>query len=119
MRACLYTIINIVDFSFTYHHPYHCFQEGAEQEKPLFTLLPLKDGFYSVEFDSTITHLQAFFISVVALSCQKLPGSLEMGSMHEEVLNLKEPSSMNNRKLQGKAPLKYAPIPPLSPVGRV
>ncbi|KAG5042619.1 hypothetical protein HKD37_03G007047 [Glycine soja] len=94
-------------------------KEGTEKDTSLFTLLPLKDGFYSVEFDSTITHLQAFFISVVALSCQKLPGSLEMGSMHEEVLNLKEPSSMNNRKLQGKAPLKYAPIPPLSPVGRV
>ncbi|KAG5060247.1 hypothetical protein JHK87_001276 [Glycine soja] len=94
-------------------------KEGAEQEKPLFTLLPLKDGFYSVEFDSTITHLQAFFISVAALSCQKLPGSLEIGNMHEEILNLKEPSSKNNRKLQGKAPLKYAPMPPLSPVGRV
>ncbi|KAJ1420079.1 hypothetical protein SESBI_14516 [Sesbania bispinosa] len=50
-------------------------------------------------------------------SCQKLPGSLEMGIMHEEIL--KEPSSNNNSRLQGKAPVKYTPIPPLSPVGRV
>lgn len=101
-----------------YHDRFQLFvQEGAEQDTPLFTLLPLKDGFYSVEFNSTITHLQAFFISVAVLSCQKLPGSLEMGSMHEEIL--KEPNSNNNSKHQGKAPLKYAPMPPLSPVGRV
>ncbi|KAL9303223.1 hypothetical protein ACSQ67_020486 [Phaseolus vulgaris] len=91
-------------------------EEGAEQDKPVFTLLPLKDSFYSVEFDSTISHLQAFFISVAAINCQKLPGILEIDDMHEEIL--KEPSSENNSKLQ-KAPLKYAPMPPLSPVGRV
>ncbi|RDX90714.1 hypothetical protein CR513_27396, partial [Mucuna pruriens] len=101
-----------------YHDRFQLFvKEGAEQDSPLFTLLPLKDGFYSVEFDSTITHLQAFFVSVAILSCHKLPGSLEMGCMHEE--NLKEPSSKNHSKLQGKAPLRYAPMPPLSPVGRV
>ncbi|XP_027337219.1 uncharacterized protein LOC113850895 [Abrus precatorius] len=100
-----------------YHDRFQLFvQEGTEQDTPHFTLLPLKDEFYSVEFNSTISHLQAFFISVAVLSGQKLPGSMEMDSMHEEIL--KEPSS-NNSKLQGKAPLKYAPIPPLSPVGRV
>ncbi|XP_057458799.1 uncharacterized protein LOC130749457 [Lotus japonicus] len=93
-------------------------QEGDEQDTPLFTLLLLKDGFYSVEFNSAITLLQAFFISVVVLSSQKLPGYLEMGSsMHGEIL--KEPSSKNNSRVQGKAPVKYTPIPPLSPVGRV
>ncbi|KEH28988.1 hypothetical protein MtrunA17_Chr4g0008861 [Medicago truncatula] len=93
-------------------------QEGSENDAPLFTLLPLNNGFYSVEFSSTISHLQAFFISVSLLSCQKQPGSLEMSSMSEETL--KEPSSNNNsRRLHGKAPIKYTPIPPLSPVGRV
>ncbi|CAJ1949246.1 unnamed protein product [Sphenostylis stenocarpa] len=101
-----------------YHDRFQLFvQEGAEQDTPLFTLLPLKDGFYSVEFDSTITHLQAFFMSVAVLSSQKLPGAMEMDGIHEEIL--KEPSSKNNSKLHGKAPLKYAPMPPLSPVGRV
>lgn len=81
-------------------------------------MLLLKDGFYSVEFNSAITLLQAFFISVVVLSSQKLPGYLEMGSsMHGEIL--KEPGSKNNSRVQGKAPVKYTPIPPLSPVGRV
>ncbi|KAK7349921.1 hypothetical protein VNO77_07810 [Canavalia gladiata] len=101
-----------------HRHRFQLFsQEGTQQDTPHFTLLPLKDGFYSVEFNSTITHLQAFFISVAVLSCQKLPGSLEMCSLHEEIL--KEHSSKDTSKLQGKAPLKYAPIPPLSPVGRV
>ncbi|XP_061376342.1 uncharacterized protein LOC133318372 [Gastrolobium bilobum] len=102
----------------SYHDGFQLFvQEGGEQDTPHFTLLPLKDDeFYSVEFNSAISHLQAFFISVAILSCQKLPGSLEMGSMHEK--NLKESSSKNSR-LQGKAPVKYTPIPPLSPAGRV
>jgi len=108
--------IVVVDTPFTYGYDY--FQEGAENDTPHFTLLPLNNGFYSVEFSSTISHLQAFFISVSLLSCKKQPGSLEMSSMSEETL--KEPSSNNNsRRLQGKAPIKYTPIPPLSPVGRV
>ncbi|WVZ17130.1 hypothetical protein V8G54_010112 [Vigna mungo] len=101
-----------------YHDRFQLFVQGeAGQDKPLFTLLPLKDGFYSVEFDSTISHLQAFFISVAVINCQKLPGVLEIDDMHEEIL--KEPCSKNNRKLQREAHLKYAPMPPLSPVDRV
>lgn len=90
-------------------------QEGAEQNTPVFSLAPLKDGFHSVEFSSTITHLQAFFISVVLLSGQKLPNFLEMSNMN---IN-KGPSSMNKNELQEKAPINYNQIPPLSPVGRV
>ncbi|CAL5210950.1 unnamed protein product [Lathyrus oleraceus] len=93
-------------------------QEGAEQETPIFTLVPLKNGFYSIEFSSTISHLQAFFISVVLLSSRKQLGSLEIGSMREEIL--KESSSNNNSsRHHGKTPMKYTPMPPLSPVGRV
>ncbi|OIW07517.1 hypothetical protein TanjilG_14463 [Lupinus angustifolius] len=77
-------------------------EEGADHNTPLFSLAPSTDGFYSVEFSSTITHLQAFFISVVLLSSQKLP-----------------PSTMNKNELQEKASINYNPIPPLSPVGRV
>ncbi|KAE9618118.1 hypothetical protein Lal_00041878 [Lupinus albus] len=76
-------------------------EEGAEHNTPLFSLAPSTDGFYSVEFSSTISHLQAFFISVVLLSSQKLP------------------STMNKNELPEKASINYNPIPPLSPVGRV
>ncbi|XP_028751996.1 uncharacterized protein LOC114711731 [Neltuma alba] len=90
-------------------------QEGAEQNRPLFTLMPLKDGFFSVEFSSSITHLQAFFISVSLLSCQK-EIALEINKTHEASKQL---SSKNNDGLQQKEHIKYTPIPPLSPVGRV
>ncbi|OIW18910.1 hypothetical protein TanjilG_25353 [Lupinus angustifolius] len=109
---------NIPKSSKPYHDPFQLFvQEGAQRDTPFFTLSPLKDGFYSIEFNSTISHLQAFFISVVVLSCQKLPSSFEMNCMLEEIL--KEPCSKNNRRFQEKAPMKYTPILPLSPVGRV
>ncbi|KAK7294600.1 hypothetical protein RJT34_17489 [Clitoria ternatea] len=101
----------------SFHERFQLFvQEGAEQNTPLFTLVPLKDGFYSLEFSSTINHLQAFFICVAVLSSQKLPSSLEMNNIHEDFI--KEFSSKNN-ELQGKAPLNYNPVPPLSPVDRV
>lgn len=95
-------------------HPEHFqlfVEEGAEQNKPLFTLMPLKDGFSKVEFSSSITHLQAFFISVSVLTCQK-EIALAMNKMHEA-------STRNNDGLLEKEPIKYTPIPPLSPVGRV
>ncbi|CAJ1802384.1 unnamed protein product [Sphenostylis stenocarpa] len=97
---------------------FHLFvQEGAVENTPLFTLLPLKDGLYSVEYSSTINHLQAFFISVVVLSSQELPNSLEMNNIQEAID--KEFSSKTNNELQGKAPLYYNPIPPYSPADRV
>ncbi|KAF7825599.1 uncharacterized protein G2W53_016763 [Senna tora] len=93
-------------------------QEGADQDSPPFSMVPLNDGFYSVEFNSSITHLQAFFISVAVLSCQKLSSSLELTHMHEEIFEGAN-SLKNNNDLLGKAPVNYTPIPPLSPAGRV
>ncbi|XP_058737003.1 uncharacterized protein LOC131609335 [Vicia villosa] len=80
-------------------------QEGTEEDTPLFIMEPLKDGFYSVEFSSTIPHLQAFFISVSVLSSKKLPSSMEIPSKE---LNSKEEASKY-----------YNSGPPLSPVDRV
>ncbi|CAK8541805.1 unnamed protein product [Lathyrus sativus] len=80
-------------------------QEGTEEDTPLFILEPMKDGFYSVEFSSTIPHLQAFFISVSVLSSKKLPSSMEIPSKE---LNSKEEASKY-----------YNSGPPLSPVDRV
>lgn len=68
-----------------------------------------------MEFSSLISHLQAFFVAVSLLNCQKEIAS-EMNKTHEASKKL---GSKNNDGLQGKQPLKYTPIPPLSPVGRV
>ncbi|MED6133558.1 hypothetical protein PIB30_029349 [Stylosanthes scabra] len=101
---------NVTTSSKPHHDRFQLFvQEEAEPSTPLFTLAPLKDGFYSVEFSSMIDHLQAFFISVAVLSSQKLPSFLEKLNMHEDIKN----------ELQGKASINYNPIPPVSPVGRV
>ncbi|KAK7339769.1 hypothetical protein VNO77_20451 [Canavalia gladiata] len=111
--------LNIPRSSKSYLEKFQLFvQEGAEQNIPLFTLVPLQDGLYSVEFCSTINHLQAFFISLTILSSQKPPSSLEMNSIQEEI-NKDFNSKNNNKELQGNAPLNYNPIPPLSPVDRV
>jgi len=67
-------------------------------------LEPLKEGFYSVEFSSTITHLQAFFISVSLLSSKKLPNTLDMSK------------ELNSKEIATKY---YNSVPPLSPVHRV
>ncbi|XP_054784517.1 uncharacterized protein LOC129291268 isoform X1 [Prosopis cineraria] len=92
-------------------------QEGAEPDSPAFSLVPLKEGLYSVVFNSSITHLQAFFISIAVLSCQK-PSSLEMTVMQEQIF--KELSSLKSgNNLPGNAPVNYTPIPPPSPAGRV
>ncbi|CAI8612806.1 unnamed protein product [Vicia faba] len=80
-------------------------QEGTEEDTPLFILEPLKDGFYSVEFSSTIPHLQAFFISVSVLSSKKLPSSMKIPS--KELISKEEASKYYNSG------------PPLSPVDRV
>ncbi|KHN14590.1 hypothetical protein glysoja_037567, partial [Glycine soja] len=109
---------NIPRSSKSYLERFHLFvQEGADQNTPLFTLVPLKDGFYSVEFSSEINHLQAFFMSVAVLSSHNLPSSLEINNM-QEAIN-KEFSPKSNNELQGKAPLYYNPIPPYSPADRV
>ena len=78
--------------------------------------MPLNDGLFSVEFDSSITHLQAFFISVAVLSCQKLPNFLGMNGLHEKII--KELNLKTDRACQGKEPEYYTSIPPLSPAGR-
>ncbi|KAK7395178.1 hypothetical protein VNO78_15725 [Psophocarpus tetragonolobus] len=102
----------------SYLERFHLYdEEGADQNTPIFTVVPLNDGFYSVEFSSTINHLQAFFISVALLNSQKLPSSLEMNNMQEAIK--KEFSSKNNNEHQRKAHLNYNPIPPYSPADRV
>ncbi|XP_047156771.1 uncharacterized protein LOC124827701 [Vigna umbellata] len=109
---------NIPRSSKSYPERFHLFvQEGAEENTPIFTLLPLKDGLYSVEYSSTINHLQAFFVSVIVLGNQKLQSSLEMNNIQEAID--KGFSSKNNHEVQGKAALYYNPIPPYSPADRV
>ncbi|KAH7514552.1 uncharacterized protein LOC107430695 [Ziziphus jujuba] len=93
-------------------------QGEAQQDRPIFSLVPLKEGIYKIEFNASITHLQAFFICIVAMSSQK-PSDLSDATNMSEAKAFKEPDLDGNDIVHAKVPAKYATNPPLSPVGRV
>ncbi|WOH08133.1 hypothetical protein DCAR_0727570 [Daucus carota subsp. sativus] len=96
------------------------FSEGGHQEnKPSFSLSPFKTGVYSVEFNSSISLLQSFFMSIAFISSQKLH------EIFEGMLDARSFTQPNIDKLEfpiaipGDIPAKYVTKPPPSPVGRV
>ncbi|PPS14046.1 hypothetical protein GOBAR_AA06509 [Gossypium barbadense] len=100
-------------------------QGEAQQDMPIFSLVPHKNGIYAIEFSSSITALQAFFVSVTIISCRKSSGFPEFGDLPEGKL-IKETMlngslGMDNKQTValGTMPARYAPNPPHSPVGRV
>ncbi|KAE8730440.1 UDP-glucosyl transferase 85A3, putative isoform 1 [Hibiscus syriacus] len=101
-------------------------QGKAHKNMPIFGLVPHRKGIYAIEFSSSITELQAFFISVTVISCRKQSSDLpEFGNLLEgEVIKEKMLDGGfgidNNPTIPlGTLPAKYAPNPPHSPVGRV
>ncbi|KAL6146101.1 hypothetical protein ACLB2K_056784 [Fragaria x ananassa] len=92
---------------------FELFAEGEAQEnRAVFRLAPEKDGTYSIEFNTSISLLQAFFICVVVISSRKPSDMSEAKAFQEPILN-------GNSGMQVTGPSKYAPNPPHSPVGRV
>lgn len=94
-------------------------QGGHKDKKPLFSLAPFTGGVYSVDFDSSISLIQAFFIAVAFLSSQKLSN---LFAVELEKENLAEPTDVTIKiptTDQGEAPTRYVINPPSSPVGRV
>lgn len=90
------------------------FEKGeAKQRGPLFTLVPFRDGLFSVEFDAEISSLQAFSVCVAVINSHSSYTTNEVG-LKQEFDRAKE-----SMALQGEGPEKHAPHPPLSPVGRV
>lgn len=92
---------------------FELFAEGeAHENRAVFRLAPGKDGTYSIEFNTSISVLQAFFICVIVISSQKT------SDLSEEKVS-QEPTSNGTSGIQVTGPSKYAPNPPHSPVGRV
>ncbi|KAL1823832.1 hypothetical protein ACET3Z_010610 [Daucus carota] len=94
-------------------------QDGHKDNKLIFSLAPFTGGVYSVDFDSSISLLQAFFIAVAFLSSQKL-SNLFAVAMEKE--NLAEPTNVTIKiptPIQQEAPTRYVINPPPSPAGRV
>lgn len=95
-------------------------QGGGQGKRPIFSLAPYKKGIYSVDFDASISLLQALSICVAVINNDK------SSYISEEASNLKPALSGNDSikiatttVTQSEAPTKYVPYPPLSPAGRV
>ncbi|KAK6247154.1 hypothetical protein QUC31_018719 [Theobroma cacao] len=98
------------------------FQGGVQDDKPFFSLAPFKDGIYSVEFNSSLSLMQAFSICIAIWDSRKhcelseSVTSSEERTLGETILN--DRISAPN-PVEGEAPARYVSYPPLSPVGRV
>lgn len=91
-------------------------QGGDRRSKPIFSMAPLKNGLYSVEFDSSIPLLEAFSICVSALTSHKLADLFEIGQKASSDATREMKAST---AVQGQAPQRYVSSPPPSPVGRI
>ncbi|MBA0807252.1 hypothetical protein Gohar_023070 [Gossypium harknessii] len=100
------------------------FQGGEQDKKPFFSLAPFRDGIYSVEFNSSLSHMQAFSICIAVWDSRKhceLSESEPFTSSQERTLGetiLNERINAPN-PLQGETAARYVQYPPVSPVGRV
>ncbi|XP_076885987.1 uncharacterized protein LOC143535669 [Bidens hawaiensis] len=83
------------------------FQGDVMNKKPFFNLCPMKDGIFSVEYNSSVSPLQAFSMCISVVECRK-------SSQHQE-----STTYVAKRVANDPAPVRFASFPPLSPVGRV
>ncbi|KAJ4891870.1 hypothetical protein Rs2_31618 [Raphanus sativus] len=81
--------------------------DHQERDEPAFKMLTHDNELHSVEFGSTVSLLEAFFISLAVSSHQNWCEEVE-----EAVL-------MGNGLLKRQTSTKYASNPPVSPIGRV
>ncbi|KAJ6699523.1 hypothetical protein OIU79_012726 [Salix purpurea] len=100
---------------------FELFTEGANrQDQPIFSLARVEKGMYSIEFCSSISSLQAFFISVTVISCQKPTDLLDVSNASGEKFQ-QEPRNSSNvtKKIHaippGETHVKYTLGPPISP----
>lgn len=99
---------------------YH--QGGMQENQPFFSLAPFKDGIYSVEFNSSLSLLQAFSICIAVLDSRKACEVSEISSLFEEKAcgeTLADDGKRPADRTEGEVPARYVSYPPLSPVGRV
>ncbi|KAL9405072.1 hypothetical protein Peur_002044 [Populus x canadensis] len=98
--------------------------QGGEENQPVFSMAPFKEGIYSVEFNTSLSTLQAFSLCIAVLDGKKLCEMSESSSLFEEKPSLETIQSQNDglrapNGSAGEVPARYVSYPPLSPVGRV
>uniref|UniRef100_A0A5B6ZNK4 DUF3527 domain-containing protein n=1 Tax=Davidia involucrata TaxID=16924 RepID=A0A5B6ZNK4_DAVIN len=104
---------------------FELFSQGeVKDNQPAFCLSSFKDGIFSVEFDSSLSLLQAFSICIAVLNSRKPHELSELSNLSEskpcEETTLVENDGIKApNHIQMEVPARYASYPPLSPVGRV
>ncbi|KAK1428688.1 hypothetical protein QVD17_17527 [Tagetes erecta] len=83
------------------------FQGDVMNKKRFFSLCPVKEGTFSVEYDSSVSALQAFSVCISVVECRK-------SSQHQE-----STTYVAKRVSKDPKPVRFTSLPPLSPVGRV
>ncbi|XP_058008997.1 uncharacterized protein LOC110640645 isoform X2 [Hevea brasiliensis] len=100
-------------------------QGGEEENQPVFSLAPFKDGIYSVEFNSSLSIIQAFSLCIAVIDSKKLceiPGScnlFEGKTSLETILARNDGIRGSTNRVDTDVPAKFVSYPPHSPVGRV
>ncbi|XP_057474635.1 uncharacterized protein LOC130762805 [Actinidia eriantha] len=92
-------------------------------DTPVFSLSPFKEGIFSVEFNSSVSFLQAFSICIAVLNSRK-PYELSESNLFEEKCSDESTFLVNDgikasSQFQPEVPASYASYPPLLPIGRV
>ncbi|PWA81889.1 hypothetical protein CTI12_AA160870 [Artemisia annua] len=83
------------------------FQGDVINERRYFSLRPAKEGIYSVEYNSSLSTLQALSICISVMECRKSSQYTESSTYVAKQVH-DDPN-----------PVRFASFPPLSPVGRV
>ncbi|PWA91041.1 hypothetical protein CTI12_AA034180 [Artemisia annua] len=83
------------------------FQGDVTNERRYFSLRPAKEGKYSVEYNSSLSTLQALSICISVIECRK-------SSQYTE-----SRTYVAKQEHDDPNPVRFASFPPLSPVGRV
>ncbi|XP_022846616.1 uncharacterized protein LOC111369364 isoform X1 [Olea europaea var. sylvestris] len=96
-------------------------QSGERGSKPIFSLKPTSNGFYSVEFNASISLLETFSVCVAILTNRKLSEILDVNDLSEAARLSEGTIGQDKVKSQTtlQVPVKYVTYPPSSPVGRI
>ncbi|KAF5797225.1 hypothetical protein HanXRQr2_Chr08g0361131 [Helianthus annuus] len=82
-------------------------QEDVTNERPFFSLSPVKEGIFSVDYSSSLPLLHAFSICISVIECRKSSRYTELKTYVAKQVD------------DDVAPISYASLPLVSPVGRI
>ncbi|PWA50063.1 hypothetical protein CTI12_AA476400 [Artemisia annua] len=93
------------------------FYKGSHNNKHALSLTTLENGLYSLEYNASISLLQAFSICVAVVSSQNLAYIFQVNHLEDEN-NFIKPILTKHRKVKSQT-IVHPQIAPESPIGRV